>query len=182
MPLFSLLFFILCLGNSGTPLTVNFVGEFLSLYGAFERLPVLGALACTSIVFSAAYTFFLYNRIAFGGKLSSHFTCNVPDLTQREFVLLISLIIPTILFGIYPSVILDGLHYSVSTLIYASDSVSDLSLAFMFLVTSVSTKRFKYTHNKPLSRNIHKKTKNKNKHKARFLIIVNFLKVMDIKI
>jgi NADH-ubiquinone oxidoreductase chain 4 len=58
MPLFSLLFFILCLGNSGTPLTINFVGEFLSLYGAFERLPLLGALACSSIVFSAAFTIF----------------------------------------------------------------------------------------------------------------------------
>jgi NADH-ubiquinone oxidoreductase chain 4 len=127
MPVFALLFFILSLANAGTPLTINFVGEFLSLYGAFERLPILGALACSSVVFSAAYTFFMYNRIVFGGALSSYFTCNVPDLTKREFVLLISLIIPTILLGIYPSVILDGLHYSVSTLIYASDSVSDLS-------------------------------------------------------
>jgi NADH-ubiquinone oxidoreductase chain 4 len=119
MPLFSLLFFILCLGNSGTPLTLNFVGEFLSLYGAFERLPILGALAASSIVFSAAYTFFMYNRIVFGGTLSAYFSTNIPDLTKREFVILISLIIPTVLFGIYPSVILDGLHYSVSTLIYS---------------------------------------------------------------
>ena len=73
MPLFSLLFFILCLGNSGTPLTVNFIGEFLSLYGAFERLPVLGILASSSIIFSAAFTIFMYNRIAFGGSLSSFF-------------------------------------------------------------------------------------------------------------
>jgi len=36
MPLFSILFFILCLGNAGTPLTLNFLGEFLSLYGTFE--------------------------------------------------------------------------------------------------------------------------------------------------
>ena len=34
MPLFSLLFFILCLANAGTPLTLNFIGEFMSLYGA----------------------------------------------------------------------------------------------------------------------------------------------------
>jgi NADH:ubiquinone oxidoreductase subunit 4 (subunit M) len=32
MPLFSILFFILCLGNAGTPLSLNFLGEFLSLY------------------------------------------------------------------------------------------------------------------------------------------------------
>jgi NADH-ubiquinone oxidoreductase chain 4 len=53
MPVFSVLFFILCLGNAGTPLTVNFVGEFLSLYGAFERLPLFGAIASSSIVFSS---------------------------------------------------------------------------------------------------------------------------------
>lgn len=122
MPLFSLLFFILCLGNSGTPLTLNFIGEFLSLYGAFERLPVLGALACSSIVLSAAFTIFLYNRIAFGGSLSAYFSVSIPDLTKREFVILISLVVPTILFGIYPSPILDGLHYSVSTLIYSFPS------------------------------------------------------------
>lgn len=150
MPLFSLLFFILCLANAGTPLTLNFVGEFLSLYGAFERLPVLGALASSSVVFSAAYTFFMYNRIVFGGKLSSYFACNVPDLTKREFVLLIPLVIPTILFGIYPSVILDGLHYSVSTLIYAFDSVSDLSLAAFLPFSAALTKRFNYNHKKPL--------------------------------
>lgn len=118
MPLFSLLFFILCLANSGTPLTLNFVGEFLSLYGAFERLPILGALACSSIVFSAAYTIFMYNRIAFGGSLSSFFAVNVPDLNKREFVLLFTLVALTVLFGVYPKPILDGLHYSVSTLIF----------------------------------------------------------------
>lgn len=119
MPLFSLLFFILCLGNSGTPLTVNFIGEFLSLYGAFERLPILGALAASSIIFSAAFTIYLYNRIAFGGSLSSYFSVSVPDLTKREFVILISLVVPTVLFGLFPAPILDGLHYSVSTLIYS---------------------------------------------------------------
>jgi len=122
MPLFSLFFFVLCLGNSGTPLTINFVGEFLSLYGAFERLPVLGALAASSIVFSAAFTFFMYNRIVFGGSLSSYFAVNVPDLTKREFVILGTLVAFTVLFGLYPSPILDGLHYSVSTLIYNYDT------------------------------------------------------------
>src|SRR6266699_2977235 len=56
MPLFSILFFILCLSNAGTPLSLNFIGEFLSLFGSFSRLPLLGAFACSSIVLSAAYT------------------------------------------------------------------------------------------------------------------------------
>lgn len=70
MPVFSILFFILCLANAGTPLTLNFVGEFMSLYGAFERLQVLGPMAASSIVLSAAYTIYMFNRIAFGGALS----------------------------------------------------------------------------------------------------------------
>jgi NADH-ubiquinone oxidoreductase chain 4 len=151
MPVFSLLFFILSLANAGTPITINFVGEFLSLYGAFERLPIIGALACSSVVFSAAYTFFMFNRIVFGGTLSSYFICNVPDLTKREFVILISLVVPTVLFGVFPAPILDGLHYSVSTLIYAFDSVDNLSLAFIpFLFPSKYKKRFFATSNKPL--------------------------------
>jgi len=118
MPVFSILFFILCLGNSGTPLTLNFIGEFMSLYGAFERMPILGILASTSIVLSAAYTIFMYNRIAFGGSYSVYFVENIGDVTRREFILLLVFVIFTVLFGIYPAPILDGLHYSVSSLIY----------------------------------------------------------------
>jgi len=119
MPVFSILFLILSLGNSGTPLTLNFLGEFMSLYGAFERMPVLGILASTSIVLSAAYTIFMYNRIAFGGSYSVYFVENLRDVTKREFIMLLVFVVFTVLFGIYPAPILDGLHYSVSSLIYS---------------------------------------------------------------
>ncbi|BCR34209.1 NADH-ubiquinone oxidoreductase chain 4 (mitochondrion) [Aspergillus udagawae] len=119
MPIFSVLFFILGLGNSGTPLTLNFLGEFMSLYGVFERMPILGVLASTSIVFSAAYTIFMYNRIVFGGSYSVYFVENIGDVTRREFIMLLVFVILTVLFGIYPAPILDGLHYSVSSLIYS---------------------------------------------------------------
>ena len=119
MPIFSVLFFILSLGNSGTPLTLNFIGEFMSIYGVFERMPILGVLASTSIVFSAAYTIFMYNRIVFGGSYSIHFVENIGDVTRREFIMLLVFVVLTVLFGIYPAPILDGLHYSVSSLIYS---------------------------------------------------------------
>ena len=118
MPLFCILFFILSLGNCGAPITLNFLGEFMSLYGTFERLPILGILASSSIIFSAAYTIYMYNRIAFGGKYSSYFINYFSDLNKREFVILFSLVVFTVLFGIYPTPILDGLHFSISSLIY----------------------------------------------------------------
>lgn len=118
MPLFSILFFILSLGNCGVPLTLNFVGEFMSLYATFERLPLLGIFASSSIILSAAYTIYMYNRISFGGSFSKFFEENITDTTKREFFLLFTLIVFTVLFGIYPSFILDGLHYYVSSLLY----------------------------------------------------------------
>jgi len=121
MPIFSMLFFILCLGNAGTPLTLNFVGEFMCLYGTFEKQPLL-ALACSSVVFSAAYSMFTYNRIGFGGSFSRYFEVNISDLNKREFLILFTLVGFTVFLGIYPAPILDGLHYSVSSLIYSSPS------------------------------------------------------------
>jgi NADH-ubiquinone oxidoreductase chain 4 len=118
MPLFSILFFILSLGNCGVPLTLNFVGEFMSLYGVFERLPLLGVMASSSIILSAAYTIYMFNRISFGGSFSNFFVENIIDVTKREFFLLFILVFITVIFGIYPSFILDGLHYSVTNLIY----------------------------------------------------------------
>jgi len=118
MPIFSILFFILSLGNCGVPFTLNFIGEFMSLYGVFERISILGILASSSIVLSAAYTIFMFNRIAFGGNYSPYFINYVTDLSKREFAILFILVAFTILFGLYPSPILDGLHYSVSHLIY----------------------------------------------------------------
>jgi NADH-ubiquinone oxidoreductase chain 4 len=118
MPLFSILFFILSLGNCGVPLTLNFVGEFLSLYGVFERLPLLGVLASSSIVFSAAYTIYMFNRIAFAGSFSKFFEANISDVNKREFFILFTLVIFPVVLGIYPAPVLDGLHYSVSSLIY----------------------------------------------------------------
>ena len=118
MPLFAILFFILSLGNCGVPLTLNFIGEFMSLYGVFERLPFLGVFASSSIVFSAAYTIYMFNRIAFAGSYSKFFKVNIPDLNKREFHILLTLVVFTVVLGIYPAPVLDGLHYSVSSLIY----------------------------------------------------------------
>ena len=124
MPLFAILFFILCLGNCGTPLTLNFVGEFMSLYGMFERLSLAGMLASSSIVLSAAYTMFMFNRIVYGGVFKG-WSAYISDLNKREFSMLLILVIFTVILGIYPSIILDSLHYGVSTLLYGSVTVQN---------------------------------------------------------
>ena len=118
MPIFTILFFIFTLCNTGIPLSLNFLGEQLALIGIWEVNPIISALGATGIVFSACYSIFLYNRISYGTYSPNMNNVIVLDITRREFVILISLLIPTILLGIFPNVILDSIHVSVSTILY----------------------------------------------------------------
>lgn len=116
MPVFTILFFIFTLSNTGIPLTLNFLGEQLSLIGIWERSPIIAAFGATGIVLSAIYSIYLYNRISYG--IYSPHLKPIKDISRREFNLLISLLIPTVLLGIFPNVILNGLHFSISSLLY----------------------------------------------------------------
>lgn len=132
MPILAILFFILCLGNCGAPLTLNFVGEFMSLYGVFERLPLAGILGSTSIVLSAAYTIFMFNRISFAGSSSIRgWTYYLPDVNLREYSILLVLVLFAVVSGIYPSIILDSLGYVSSTLLYGYNFTSNSYLYFL---------------------------------------------------
>jgi len=116
MPVFTILFFIFTLSNTGIPLTLNFLGEQLSLIGIWERSPLIAALGATGIVLSAIYSIYLYNRISYG--IYSPHLKPIKDISRREFNLLITLLLPTVLLGIFPNVILDGIHFSISSLLY----------------------------------------------------------------
>ena len=90
----------------------------MSIYGIIERLPVLGVFACSSIVFYAAYTIYMFNRTSFGGSFSKMIEGGLMDVNKREFILLLILVLFTIIFGIYPSLILNLLYYSINSWIY----------------------------------------------------------------
>ena len=117
MPVFTILFFIFTLANTGIPLTLNFLGEQLSLLGVWQENPIIAALGATGIVLSAIYSIFLYNRLSYG-NYSPHLNKIVKDINRREYYLLLALLIPTVVFGIVPNVLLDSLHLSVSSLLY----------------------------------------------------------------
>jgi NADH-ubiquinone oxidoreductase chain 4 len=116
MPVFTILFFIFTLCNAGIPLSLNFLGEQLSLIGIWDRSPIISALGATGIVFSGCYSIYLYNRISYG-VYSPHIK-PFKDVSRREFILLISLLLPTIALGILPNIILDSIHVSLSTLLF----------------------------------------------------------------
>lgn len=110
MPIYSTIFFILTLANIATPLTCNFIGEFVILTGTFNYSPLLAILGGTGMILSAAYSLFLYNRVAFG-TISPYIVSSSSnrDITRREFMVLFPLMICTIFFGIYPELIFSTL-------------------------------------------------------------------------
>jgi len=117
MPVFTILFFIFTLCNTGIPLSLNWLGEQLSLIGIFERNPIIACLGATGIVLSACYSLFLYNRLSYGSY--SPYLPIVKDINRREYSILITLLIPTIIFGIIPNVLLNPLHITTSALLYS---------------------------------------------------------------
>jgi NADH-ubiquinone oxidoreductase chain 4 len=116
MPVFTILFFIFTLCNTGIPLSINFLGEQLSLLGIWQQNPIITVLGASGILLSACYSIFLYNRISYGNI--SPYLPPLKDINRREYFLLISLLIPIVLFGILPNILLDSLHMSVTSLIY----------------------------------------------------------------
>jgi len=116
MPIYAFCFMVFTLANVGLPGTSGFIGEFLSLTGAFRINTWVAFLATTGVILSAAYALYLYRRIIFG-KLEKASLKFITDLTWREVAVMTPLVVLTILFGFYPGPILDASAASVDALI-----------------------------------------------------------------
>ena len=116
MPVFTILFFIFTLANTGLPLSLNWLGEVMSLMGVWNINPITAIFGASGIVLSAVYSLFLYNRLSYG-TYSPNLQI-LKDINRREFFLLLALLIPTFLLGIFPNVILETLHMSITSLLY----------------------------------------------------------------
>lgn len=116
MPIFSFYFIVLSFANIGTPLSANFIGEFLSLYGAFNNSPIFIGIATFSVLLSATYQMKLTSRLT-GGR-PSEYTQLTADVTNRESILLLSTILPSLLIGLYPNFILNSLYMNISNVLY----------------------------------------------------------------
>jgi len=115
MPILSIYFIILSFANVGTPLSINFIGEMLSITGAINRAPILGGIAALSVLLSACYQMKLTNRLT--GGIKTPYINLTADCTYRESFLMLSLLIPTIFLGIFPAWAID-LLWDVPSLLY----------------------------------------------------------------
>jgi NADH-quinone oxidoreductase subunit M len=112
MPRYATIFGIMLMASVGLPLTIGFVGEFLSLMGFFRISPLLTAIAGTTIILGAVYMLTLYKK-SFFGPVTNDENKNLLDLTKQELSALIPLVILVVALGVYPKPILDPIDNSV---------------------------------------------------------------------
>ncbi len=109
LPILTTLFFIVVLSSIGLPLTNGFIGEFLILNGTFTSTlqwgPILAMVASLGVVLSAAYLLWMFKRIFWGSYDNPAAKGNIylaKDLTWREGLVLLPLIILIFWMGIHP--------------------------------------------------------------------------------
>jgi len=121
MPMYAVVFMVFTMANVGLPGTSGFVGEFLTLLGAFGANTWVALFATTGVILSAAYALYLYRRIIFG-VFEKPALQGIMDLDKREIALFAPLVLLTIYYGVHPGPILDACAASVDLLVKNYDA------------------------------------------------------------
>ena len=116
MPKFAALFLFFAMANCGLPATSGFVGEFMVVLGAIKFNFWIGFAAATTLILGAAYTLWMYKRVAFGAVANSH-VGELTDINSREFLVLTVLALCVLGMGLYPFPFTDIMHASVDNLL-----------------------------------------------------------------
>nr|AVK39542.1 NADH dehydrogenase subunit 4 [Paralemanea sp.] len=116
MPIFATFFLFFSFANIGFPGTSSFIGELLILLGAFQSSIVLTIFISFSMVLSAAYSIWMFNRIMFGVLKVQYFS-TFQDVSRKEFTILSLMVLLTLWMGIYPESFLNEMHVSIFNLL-----------------------------------------------------------------
>ncbi len=116
MPKYALFFMLFTMASVGLPGTSGFVGEFLSLTGAYGANSWVAAVATTGIILGAAYMLYLYRRVAFGTSTNPDAAAML-DLSPREFLLLAPIAAVVLWMGVYPESFMAPMRRDVGTLL-----------------------------------------------------------------
>ena len=130
MPRFAVVLSIFTVASFGLPGTGNFIGEFLVLAGTVTHSSLMVLLVLVGIVLGAAYMLGMFQRMVLGPV--TPYVSTLPDLTCREVACVIPLALAVFVIGLYPAVMLDLMHASVTTLAQHFAQVQPLRILAMF--------------------------------------------------
>jgi len=131
MPIYAVALGFFVFASGGLPGLGGFVGEFLVLVGAFQYAPAVAAVATFCMVLAAGYLLWMFQRVAFGEisdflkGLGHHLT----DMTPTEILTLAPLAALTVVFGLFPGLVLDLVKGAVANVLLDAGRESSIALA-----------------------------------------------------
>lgn len=116
MPFYAFLFLFFTMGNVGLPGISGFVGEFLTMAGAFKVNSWIAFFAAFGVILSAAYALRLFRQVMYG-EMTKDALMAIEDVNARELALLGTLMAFALYLGINPGPALSVFAPSVDILI-----------------------------------------------------------------
>ncbi len=115
-PILAVLFLIVALATLAMPGSANFAGEFLILLGTFSSVQAIAFVASIGVVLASVYALRMYirsmhNRV--GPQVSSF------DLSFRDSLVLVPLVLVIIAFALYPQLALDAGEAGIKSTVQA---------------------------------------------------------------
>jgi NADH-quinone oxidoreductase subunit M len=104
MPWYAAVFMLFTMGNVGLPGTSGFVGEILTMTGAYRASTWTAIIAATGVIFSAVYMLTVYRRVVFG-EITNNALAAISDLSMREVLIFAPLIVGTLVLGLAPDLV-----------------------------------------------------------------------------
>lgn len=126
MPIFCFFFLVFNMANMGFPGTPNFIGEILIYIGLFERSITDLFFSTATILCSAAYSVYTFNRIAFGA-LTTKYMEEFTDVSRREYCVLYMLLVLFFPLAICSDTVLTYTRFSVQQIILGQEPNSRLT-------------------------------------------------------
>jgi NADH-quinone oxidoreductase subunit M len=116
LPLFGIFLLIVTLSSIGLPGLNGFIGEFTILVGTFQANWIYAALAATGIVLGAWYMLTMFRRVMHG-PLDKPVNRQLQDLSAREIIVLVPVVVLIFLIGLFPNLFFDKIQFSVDNLL-----------------------------------------------------------------
>lgn len=117
MPIFSALYLIFVMANVALPGTSGFVGEWMVILSTVKANFWITILSAMTLILGAAYTLWMYKRVFYGPIAEGSAVAKLQDIAGIEKILLGALAVAVIGIGLYPDIILRGLHAPVKHLL-----------------------------------------------------------------
>jgi len=130
MPWYTFCFLVATFASVGLPLTNGFIGEFLSLAGAFQTFRVSAIISASSVVLGAIYMLWMVERVFFGKlRYPGHGTGGhaLTDMNKREIAIMLPLLILIVWMGVAPKHFLNKISVPVSQLLLQLDQTGDVA-------------------------------------------------------